>query len=205
MFYKIIVFFATIIMRIFYKVEFQGLENVPESGGYLLASNHRSNFDPVFLVVKLPHRMHFMAKEELFKFKPFGWAIKQLGAFPVSRGKADLSAIDTSVELLNSGKPILIFPEGTRSKTGKPLRPKSGTALVAGRAQIGVLPATIDFKGKLKFRTHVTVKYHPLLTPEELAIDTSVPSTMRSATRLIMDTIVSGLSYLPEEGDDSKI
>ena len=90
-----------------------------------------------------------------------------MGAFPVSRGKGDTGVIDTAVEALNSGKSLMIFPEGTRSKDGKVHKGHSGAALIAARSGKPIVPVGIVFGEKLKFRTKVTVKYGKPINPAD--------------------------------------
>ena len=184
-------------------MRYEGLENIPKDGGYILCSNHRSMHDPVFLIHKEPHRVHFMAKEELFRNKLFGALIRDLGAFPVARGKGDTSAIDKSVELLREGGVLIIFPEGTRSKDGVPLRARSGVAVIAKFSGADVLCCSIDYGRKLSFRTTVTLRYHPVLTAEMLGlkINNDDIAAIKSAGKIVMETITSGLRNLPEPKD----
>lgn len=208
MFYKLIRFLANVYIHIAFRMRFEGLENVPAEGGYILASNHRSYFDPPFLVVKIKAHFRFMAKEELFKGKVFGAIIRALGAFPVARGKGDTGAIDTAKQIVRDKKEVLlIFPEGTRSKDGVPLRARSGIALIAGQTGASVLPCSVDYGAKLSFRTPVTVKFHPVITAEELAVDTSSPSSLRAASKKVMEVITSGLTHIPPQknaGEEEK-
>ena len=95
-----------------------------------------------------------MAKEELFKNRFFAWLIRNLGAFPVSRGKGDTGVLDTAVNRLKSGRSLIIFPEGTRSKDGKVHRGHSGAAVISARSQKKIVPVGIVFGEKLKFREY---------------------------------------------------
>jgi len=185
-------------VRLFFKMRYEGLENIPQEGGYILCSNHRSFLDPILLTHKEPHRMNFMAKEELFKNKFVGWAIRDLGAFPVARGKGDTAAIETATNVLRSGEVLLIFPEGTRSKDGRPLRVRSGVAVISRLAWANVLCCSIDFGKKLRFRTPITLRFHPVLTPSQMNLEGDSTDAIKSAARMVMDTIASGLKSLPE-------
>ena len=190
MFYKIARSIVWVLIKILYKIEIIGLENVPNDCGFILASNHRSLVDPAFIAVKLKPRVYYMAKKELFWW-PFSVIIRALGAFPVRRGEGDHGAIDTANDIINSGKILGIFPEGTRSKSGEPLRPKSGIALIARDTRANILPVGIHFEGKLRFRSKVTVTYGKLINFDELELgdDTNI-SDIKKASRLIMDRII---------------
>ena len=108
-----------------------------------------------------------MAKEELFKFKPFGFLIKMLGAFPVSRGKGDETAILNSVKTIENGRNLVIFPEGTRSKDGKLGKGRTGAALIAAKAHTEIVPVGIILEGeKLHFRSKITVRYGKPISSE---------------------------------------
>ena len=125
-----------IAFNIWYKLDYHGLENIPSGGGYILMSNHRSMIDPIILAEKAHGQVRYMGKMELFRNPILGWALRTIGTFPVDRGAGDTSAIDNSRKVIEEGDILGIFPEGHRSKTGEPLRPKSGVALVA---RLGIL------------------------------------------------------------------
>lgn len=198
MFYKIMRTIAHFLASIVFELHFEGLENIPKDTGFILAANHRSIVDPVFCVVKVKNKLGVMAKEELFRNRFLAWFFRHMGAFPVDRGSGDNTPIEMANHVIEDGGALLIFPEGTRSKTGLPLRPRLGISLIAGQTQANVLPCTIDYGAKLTFRTKITIKYHPVLTAEELAIDPETPATMRAASRKIMDSIESGMTHIPE-------
>lgn len=162
---------AKIAVRLFFcivfSIHYEGRENIPRGESVIYASNHRSNADPPLLGAGAIGKFAFMAKEELFRNKLFAWLIRSLGAFPVSRGKGDMTVIGTAIERLHSGRSLMIFPEGTRSKDGKVGRGHSGAALIAAKADRKIVPAGIVFGEKLKFRTRVTVKYGTPIDPKE--------------------------------------
>lgn len=150
-----------------YNLKYEGKDNVPKKTAVIYASNHRTNADPPLLAVGTYGKFAFMAKEELFRNKLFGWLIRRLGAFPVSRGKGDMGVIDTAVERLGAGRSLMIFPEGTRSKDGKVHRGHTGAALIAARTGNQIIPVGIVFGEKLKFRCRITVKYGKPINPSD--------------------------------------
>jgi len=181
-----------VVFRLIFKMEYDGLENIPDDRGYILASNHRSYLDPLFLAHKVnKSRLRFMAKEELFTKPLLGGIVRALGAFPVSRGRNDMSAMQKAREVVREGGVLAIFPEGTRSEDGVPLRGKPGVAMIAGVVGCDVLPVGISFKDRLRFRRRVMVRYGKLITAGELAIDPKTTSTIRGATVQIMDAVLS--------------
>lgn len=197
MFYTVIKTIATPLIHILFNLKFEGRENIPESGTLVVCSNHRSFIDPAFIAVGIKKRkLCFMSKKELFSFKPFGFLISKLGAFPVDRGSGDTEAIKTAEDYLKKGRPLMIFPEGTRSKDGNPLRPKSGAVYIASDTGADILPVAICFEGKRLFiRKKVTVCYgkpipnSEIKMPEENKIKES-----RRASALVMDCIIEMLN-----------
>ncbi|MCL2069336.1 MAG: 1-acyl-sn-glycerol-3-phosphate acyltransferase [Oscillospiraceae bacterium] len=189
--------YATLIYcRIAFRMRYEGLENIPRGSGrgYLLCANHRSYHDPVFLCHKIPQRLGFMAKAEIFRGRFISAVLKDLGAFPVNRGKGDTAALDKAADIIRNGGVLIVFPEGTRSKDGRPLRPRSGAAVLSKRTGADLLCCSIHFdKPKLRFRSTVTLRFHPLLTYENLGLESDSPSAIRDATKRIMETITSGL------------
>ena len=165
--YYIVKFLVLVYFRIMYNLHFEGKDNIPRGEAIIYASNHRTNADPPLVGCNAVGKFAFMAKEELFKNKLFAWLISSLGAFPVARGKGDMGVIDTAVERLQSGRSLMIFPEGTRSKTGKVGKGHAGAALIAAKADKRIVPVGIVFGEKLKFRTRVTVKYGEPIDPKE--------------------------------------
>ncbi|HHW98034.1 MAG TPA: 1-acyl-sn-glycerol-3-phosphate acyltransferase [Firmicutes bacterium] len=120
-----------------------GLENIPEDGPFIIAANHIHALDPVIVAIIVPQHVSFMAKEEVLHSPILGWLVKQVGSFTVKRGKADIQAIRQALKLLARGQVLGIFPEGTRSKTGEMQAAFEGTALLAARSQVPILPVAL--------------------------------------------------------------
>ena len=121
----------------------RGAENVPKTGGFILAPNHISYLDPPVAAGAIFRQVHFMAKEELFKPRVLGFILRASGTFPVRRGTADRSAIRKAIGLLQAGKVVGIFPEGTRSEDGNLQQPEQGLGLLVLKAKVTVLPMAI--------------------------------------------------------------
>ena len=182
---------ANLVFPLFFRLRFEGTEHLPSSGGYIMASNHVSLLDPLFVAMVMPTQVHFMAKAELFRNPLLGRLLKGLGAFPVERGKGDSGAIDHSANILRSGGTLGIFPEGTRSKDGNPLRPKSGAALIAKMTGADVLPCGIVVEGKVKLWSKITVRFGPLIPHEQLGFIDESPSQIKRATKRIWGDILA--------------
>ena len=139
-FFPLIFTVAKWICRLLHPVTVQGLENLPRHGA-LLVANHASNWDPLVLATALPmdYRLRVMGKEELFQNPILAWVIRVGGAFPVNRGGADIQAVKTAIQTIQSGQNLLIFPEGTtvRNGIGKadglPAHAHSGAAVIGVR------------------------------------------------------------------------
>ncbi len=176
MMFYIAKFLVKIAFLIAFNMKTEGRENVPKDTAVIFAANHRTNADPPVVAACSKGRHCFMAKEELFKNPLFGWLIRNLGAFPVSRGKGDMAVIDTAVERLENGTNLMIFPEGTRSKDGKVHRGHTGAALIAAKSGKPVVPVGICFGEKLSFRTPLTVKYGKPIYPGDYVDNREEPN-----------------------------
>lgn len=121
-----------------------GREQIPARGPAIIASNHRSFFDPFILGTMARRPMYYVAKRELFEIHPLiSWLMTALGAFPVDRGNADQDAITTAKQLLARGELVLIFPEGTRTRPGPLGEPKRGVGRLALETGVPVIPVAI--------------------------------------------------------------
>lgn len=189
------------VYKLFYNFRIEGVENIPQDRALVMASNHRSYADPVILTMPMKKPVTYMAKEELFKNKLFGWFIRKLGAFPVKRGTGDMQVIDDAVDILESGRHLVIFPEGTRSKDGKVGKGKTGVALIAARSGADVLPCGIIFEGeKLHFRSKLTLRFGKVIPAEEIAVTDGSPKELKAAKLRIM----SAITELVEGGGDKE-
>jgi 1-acyl-sn-glycerol-3-phosphate acyltransferase len=141
------------LLRGLFRLEERGIENLPE-GGFVLACNHVSSFDPWPLGMPLwPRRgLRFMAKSELYWF-PMSKVIDGAGAFPVKRGQQDTVAMETAVELAREGNVVAMFPEGTRRTKGlmktREARPRTGAARIALEANVPLVPAAVSGTDRL--------------------------------------------------------
>lgn len=141
--YRFLFFFVPEMVRFLYRMEITGAENVPAIGPVVLASNHRSNLDPFFLGVSSPRMIHFMAKAELWSFKPLGRIIEKLGAFPVKRGAADRGAVRRALEVLDAGAVLGLFPEGRRQREKDLGEIQAGVAMFSLREGVTTIPVVM--------------------------------------------------------------
>ena len=186
--------FAVTLMRLIFKPLYWykviGRENVPEDGPLLLCSNHTAYKDAIFMGISQKKQVRFMAKSELFKNKLVAWVLSRLGAFPVERS-GGASAIRRGIEILKQKGIVGIFIEGTRSKTGEPMRPKPGFVMLAYETHATVVPIAIVGKNgkppRIFSRTVINIgKPVPF---EELGMKDSSNMEMRRISRVIMEQI----------------
>lgn len=164
-------FFSGLWIRIFHGYRVQGAENFPKNGGVVLVSNHVSNWDPFALGNVTRRKVYFMAKKELFRFKPLAILLRAWGAFPVDRGGADREALEKALHLLSEGKIVGIFVEGGRNRTGGTgmMTPQPGAAMLALKAGVPIVPVALvgtSGKNEGRFRSMRAVVGSPVHAPE---------------------------------------
>ncbi len=128
----------------YFQVRTLGRNRVPLTGPVLLVSNHQSYIDPPLCGMGLNRELDYIARDSLFHNRLFGRFIGSLNAFPIQRGAADIKAIKTVISRLNDGRAIVLFPEGTRSATGRIGEIKSGIELITRRSSAVTIPVVID-------------------------------------------------------------
>jgi len=121
-------------------LKIEGFRNIPSSGAIIVAPNHLSYLDPLLVAVAIDRPVNFMAKAELFQNKILGILLTKVYAFPVKRGNGDRHAIRHALQLMEEGKVLGIFPEGTRKKPGQVEHTQGGAAMIALRSGAPVLP-----------------------------------------------------------------
>jgi 1-acyl-sn-glycerol-3-phosphate acyltransferase len=173
----------------------RGRENLPATGGYVLACNHISNLDPWPVGLPLwPRRwLRFMAKSELYWW-PAKYVLEGAGAFPVRRGLGDLEAIETAVQLAREGHVVVMFPEGTRRAKGlvkrHQARPRSGAARIALEANVPLVPCAVAGTDRLSRLGPLRVTYGTPLEIEDLRGGGDFRHSSQEATERLMARIV---------------
>lgn len=150
---------VSILAKVFFRLKVIGEENVPETGGVLVAANHNSYFDIPFLGCALRRRADNIAKSELFANRIIAALFRALGGFPVKRGRVDRMAMQEAVDRLKAGRLLAYYPEGTRSKDGRLQPAKSGVGLVVAQSGAVVVPAYIRGTGPVRLFRPVTVLF----------------------------------------------
>lgn len=140
-----------LLVKILVRLRIEGMENIPKDEAVLVVANHLHNADPVLIEIAFPRAVHFMAKEELYRFKPLAWLITKFGNFPVARGKSDRKAVRAAINRLNHGVAVGLFPEGTRSKTLRLAQGRTGAGFIAIQGKSLILPLGITGTERLPF------------------------------------------------------
>lgn len=177
--YYILLPLAWLVFHIGFRVECVGRENLKkvQTGGCVLAPNHVSAIDPVFVVITRfwGKRMVVFAKKELFEINALlTWFFRCMGALCVRGTRDELETIDKTVEVCKNGGTLLIFPEGTREKEGKLLPPKSGLFVIAAQAAVDVVPVRILYDtpdGKMRLFCKVKVIYGEPMPAAQFAME----------------------------------
>ena len=178
-----------------YRLRARGRENLPASGGYVLACNHISNLDPWPVGLPLwPRRwLRFMAKAELYWW-PARYVLDAAGAFPVHRGLADVEAVETAVRLAQEGNVVVMFPEGTRREKGlvkrHRARPRSGAARIALEAGVPLVPAAAAGTDRLVALGPLRVAYGIPVEIDDLRASDDIRRAAQEATERLMARIL---------------
>ncbi|GAB4549563.1 MAG: lysophospholipid acyltransferase family protein [Pleurocapsa sp.] len=160
-------------LNIYFRGRVYGIENIPQSGSYIVVCNHASNLDPPILGISTCRPVSFMAKEELFHVPVLKNLIYLYGAYPVKRTAGDRAAIKSAIKFLNQGWLVGIFLEGTRTNDGKVNEPKLGAALIAAKTQTPIIPASIwgteknNASSNLIFPTPITIRFGEIIPPPQ--------------------------------------
>lgn len=150
-----------------WRFELKGAERLPPQGtGVILAANHRSLIDPPLVGCDLPYPLFYFAKAELFEIPVLGWYIRRVNSFPVSRREQDVGAFKTALRVLRAKQALLLFPEGGRRLDPKrQFKAKPGVGMLAGKAQVPVIPVGIIGTDRLGSFPKVKVRFGEIMLP----------------------------------------
>ncbi len=206
--YKFFKALLTPILRLLFKVRVEGLEHLPASGPVILASNHHSFSDSIFLPMVIKRRVTFVAKAEYFEQKKTAWFFKLMGQIPVKRGGGPASerALEAAREVLEGGGVFGIYPEGTRSPDGRLYKGRTGVARLALQtgspicavAMIGTREAQPIGQVKPNFFSPVTIRISKPMNFERHRLRADDPLIARQITDEVMFELrsLSGQEYV---------
>jgi 1-acyl-sn-glycerol-3-phosphate acyltransferase len=202
-FYRICWIIIRSFLFLYCRLRINGRENIPSDGGVIIASNHIAAGDPPFVGSSLGREAYFLAKKELFRNPLLRTLIRNLNAIPVNRGVFDRNALLRSEEILRKGFGLILFPEGTRSKTGELGQGKPGIGMLARHAMVSIVPAYVEnsdhflrlpFSGK-----RLVITFGEPITPEWLS---GTPDD-KNGYRAIVAEVMERIRFLKKEADCS--
>lgn len=148
MFYTVARFILFLLFKIFFRLRIVGRKNFPTEGRVIVAPNHVSFLDPMIVGVGAPRKLSYLARDTLFGFKPFAKILHWVHVSPMKRETGDINAFKTALAKLSKDEPLLIFPEGTRSKNGNLQEPKAGIGFLQVSSAATILPCYV--KGSME-------------------------------------------------------
>lgn len=197
MFYRLMRAVAWVILKVLYRLEVAGRENIPVAGPVVMAVNHQSYLDPVLVGLLSTRPVHFMAKSELWGIPLMGLAVEALKAFPVRRGRPDIGSVKRAIALLRAGEVLGLFPEGTRIRGRSSLGPaQAGVALVAIDGQALVVPVGITGTERVVPEGRWFPRFPKLRVTAGRPISTDGYTTRRSDLHRLTDEIMGQIAAL---------
>lgn len=198
--YGLSAYAAGVVYEMFFRGGVVGMENLPATGGFLLAANHASHLDPFILGAQVPRQVTFFARKTLWKPGFASWWLNTVGVIPVDRdGGSDVTAIKRVLHVLKRQEIIIMFPEGTRSPDGKLQTPKPGVGLFACRSQVPIVPVRLfgSFEafskgGAVRLGAPVTVVVGRPMAPA----DYDDPAAGKARYQLASERIMARISAL---------
>jgi 1-acyl-sn-glycerol-3-phosphate acyltransferase len=164
-------------LRLGYRYRCSGREHVPPHGPVIFASGHQSHLDPLIVGVLVHDRPSAsMARASLFEPFFFGALLRFMGAVPIQRGRGDSGAVRTAIGILEGGRTLLVFPEGTRTRDGRTAPMRGGAALLAQRSGAPIIPIAVEGardvwpygRSRPRLRGWIAAKAGPAIPVEEL-------------------------------------
>lgn len=168
--YRLLKPIYTVLLKILFRPQIIGKENIPEDGALIFAGNHKHAVDPTMVMMSTNRVVHYMAKEELFK-GIHGWLFNKIGLIKVHRGKSNPQAVIEAEKILKNGGTVGIFPEGTRNRSNEELlKFRHGTVAIAQKTNTLILPFAIKGKYKL-FRKSVVLEFGKPIDVEKMDLE----------------------------------
>ncbi len=201
-FYKFLVSIVKFILKILFRVEVSGCNNIPKKGRVILCSNHISYIDPVVIGVFFPRYIYFIGKMELFKNKFLASFFTFFNSFSVNRFAIDRKAINTAIKVLKDDQILGIFPEGTRSEEGIIKKGKKGMGLISIIGKSPILPVAIAGTNKIIQKPHKRIFFPKIRVIFGDLIDTSgiaKKHEKKEAVGIIVEKTMNSIKNLYEK------
>lgn len=181
-------FITWCILRVVFRLRAEGLENIPRKGGVIIASNHASLADPPSLGCVLPREVSYFAKKELLAVPFVGAFIAWANGIFVDREGGGSKALKAMIRRLQDGWAVIVFPEGTRTRSGEMGEAKSGAGMAAVMADVPVVPCWVEGSFNAKpFRSRITLHFLPAFHPREITAETKKDQYSLVSERILND------------------
>jgi len=197
-FYAILWLLFNLFSRVFLRFRTVGTEHIPRKGGVLFAANHASYVDIPLLGCGIPRRVTFMGRANLFPHRFYNWAFRSLGWIPLKTNRIDRKAFGEAIAYLKAGKPVVIFPEGTRSQDGHLNEGKPGIGVIVAETQCSVIPAYISGSYQVLPMGSVRLRLHPIAIHfgEPLVFSSPVSERSREFYDYVSSTVMTRIAEL---------
>jgi 1-acyl-sn-glycerol-3-phosphate acyltransferase len=186
--------------KLYFRVEFAGEKHVPLQGPVIVAPNHVSYLDPIWISLPIRRPLRYMTWNQMFKVPLLGPLMRAYGAFPVNIDVGDRAALKHSLKHLRAGGGLVIFPEGGRTRTGELMPFKPGVIRLALDTNVAIVPVTI-VGGYRAFAPHhkfprprkLKIVYHPPIKLAPPADETLLKSYMQEQAERLQKIVASAL------------
>jgi 1-acyl-sn-glycerol-3-phosphate acyltransferase len=198
LFYAILWLFFKVFGRVFLRYRTIGQEHIPRKGGVLFAANHASYSDIPLLGCGIPRRVTFLGRASLFPNRFFYWALRSLGWIPLKTDRIDRKAFGEAISCLKAGKPVVIFPEGTRSQDGHLKKGKPGIGVIVAETQCPVIPAFITGSRNVLPMGSARLRLHPVTIHfgEPIVFSSSPGERPREFYEYVSTTVMTRIAEL---------
>jgi 1-acyl-sn-glycerol-3-phosphate acyltransferase len=161
--FRFLQWLVRVYFRLLFRIEVRGAEKIPRRGRVVIASNHVSGYDPPLVGCVIPRVVYFLGKKELFEIPGLAQLIRFCNCIPVDRADFAATTLKQIERVLQNNEALLLFPEGTRTRTGRALPWKAGLGMIAARTHADILPACIDnlfgVRGSIWTRPRVRITF----------------------------------------------